>query len=292
MFQGIYVATATPFRDDGSFDESAYQKHVEALVAAGVHGLVPGGTTGESPTLSDEEKTAMFRICVAKKGEAKVVAGAGTNSTAKSVKAAELAAKAGADGLLSVCPYYNKPTQAGLIAHFRAIADVGLPVMIYNIPGRTGVNMTAESIARAAEHPRILAVKEASGTVGATADLKAVAPQLDVLAGDDGLFLPCLAVGGDGVVSVAANVAPLEMVALWNAWQNGDTAEARRINARLTPLFRALFVETNPIPVKAAMRLLGRFGKAMRLPMTEATPPTVAGLAVALRELGVTARPA
>jgi 4-hydroxy-tetrahydrodipicolinate synthase len=291
MFTGIYVATATPFRDDGSFDEAAYRQHVEALVAAGVHGLVPAGTTGESPTLTDAEKTLMFQLCLATaKGKAKVVAGAGTNSTAKSVKAVELAAAAGVDGVLAVVPYYNKPTPAGLIAHFRAIADVGLPVMLYNIPGRTGVNMTPESIAKAGEHSNLVAVKEASGGVTATAELKALAPKLDVLSGDDGLFLPCLAVGGDGVVSVAANVAPAEMVALWNAWQAGDARKARQINERLTPLYRALFVETNPIPVKAALNLIGRYGRAMRLPMTEATPATVANLAAALRALDLLPR--
>jgi 4-hydroxy-tetrahydrodipicolinate synthase len=288
MFQGIYVAIATPFHDDGSFDETACRKHVERLVAAGVHGIIPAGTTGESPTLTDDEKAVLFRVCLeAAAGKAKVVAGAGTNATAKSVKAVERAQRAGVDGVLSVCPYYNKPTQAGLIAHFRALADVGLPVMIYNIPGRTAINMTAESLAKAAEHPRIVAVKEASGTVGATADLKKLAPQLDVLSGDDGLFLPCLTVGGDGVVSVAANVAPAEMVALWDAWRRNDAHAAAAVNARLQPLFRALFVETNPIPVKAAMRLLGYFGKTMRLPMTEAVPATCDGLAKAMRGLGL-----
>jgi 4-hydroxy-tetrahydrodipicolinate synthase len=288
MFEGIYVAAATPFREDGSFDEAAYQRHVEWLVASGVHGLVPAGTTGESPTLTDGEKAAMFAICRdAAKGKAKVVAGAGTNSTAKTVKAVELAAEAGVDGVLTVCPYYNKPTQAGLIAHFGAVADVGLPVMLYNIPGRTSINMTPESIAKAAEHPNLVAVKEASGTVGATMDLKHLAPRLKVLSGDDALFLPCLAVGGDGVVSVAGNVAPVELVALWDAWRAGDAARARAINAQLAPLYRALFVETNPIPVKAALNLMGRCNRTMRLPMTEATPTTVANLAATLRGLGL-----
>lgn len=288
MFKGIYVATATPFTAAGAFDEKAYARHVERLVAAGVHGLVPAGTTGESPTLTDEEKTAMFRICVAvAAGKAKVVAGAGTNSTAKSIKAAELAATTGVDGVLAVNPYYNKPTQAGLLAHFRAIADVGVPVMIYNIPGRTAVNMLPETIAEAAAHPNIDAVKEASGSVNATLEIRRLAPQLDVLSGDDGLFLPCLAVGGSGVVSVAANLAPKAMVALWDAWQNGNVEEARQINLRLWPLFHALFVETNPIPVKAALRLTGAYGPTMRLPMTEATPATVAKLKTVLEELSL-----
>lgn len=286
MFQGVYVATATPFCDDGSLDEATYQKHVEWLVASGVHGLVPVGTTGESPTLSDEEKQTMFGICLAAaKGKAKVVGGAGSNSTAKSVRATELAAQAGLDGVLAVNPYYNKPTQMGMVAHFQAIAEVGIPVMIYNIPGRTGVNMTPDAIAKAAVHPNIVAVKEASGTIGATVDLKLLAPRLDVLSGDDALFLPCLAVGGDGVVSVAANVAPAEMVALWNAWRQGDAAQATAINNRLWNLFRYLFVETNPIPVKAALHLMGRYGKALRLPMTEATPETVRLVAATLQAL-------
>jgi 4-hydroxy-tetrahydrodipicolinate synthase len=177
--------------------------------------------------------------------------------------------------------------QQGMIKHFQAIADVGLPVMIYNIPGRTSANMTAESIAEAAKHPNIAAVKEATGTVTATAEIVALAPRLDVLAGDDGLFLPCLALGAVGVVSVAANVDPARMVALWKAWSAGDVAGAQKLNRQLWPLFRALFVETNPIPVKAALRLLGHSGPTMRLPMTEATETTVARLSVVLRELGL-----
>jgi 4-hydroxy-tetrahydrodipicolinate synthase len=288
MFQGIYVATATPFRPDGSLDEAAYAAHVHRLVAAGVHGLVPSGTTGEGPTLNAGERQAMIRLCrEAAQGRTKVVAGAGTYNTAASVEAARAAKDAGADGVLAVVPYYNKPMQHGMILHFQAIADAGLPVMIYNIPGRTSINMTAESIAEAAKHPQIAAVKEATGTVTATAEIVALAPRLDVLAGDDALFLPCLAVGGVGVVSVAANVDPARMVALWNAWQAGDLAGAQKLNRQLWPLFRALFVETNPIPVKAALRLLGHFGPTLRLPMTEAMETTVARLSVVLRELGL-----
>jgi len=288
MFKGIYVAVATPFDAAGALDLDAYGRHVEQLIAAGVHGLVPAGTTGESPTLTDDEKREMFRICTAAAaGKAKVVAGAGTNCTAKSVKAAELAAAAGVDGVLVVNPYYNKPTQAGLLAHFRAVADVGLPVMIYNIPGRTSVNTLPETIAEAAAHPHINAVKESSGSVNATLEIRRLAPQLDVLSGDDGLFLPCLAVGGSGVVSVAANLAPKAMVALWDAWQTGNAEEARKINLRLWPLFQALFVETNPIPVKAALHLKGIYGPTMRLPMTEAMPATVARLKTVLEELSL-----
>ncbi len=288
MFQGIYVATATPMRADGSFDEAAYAAHVQRLVAAGVHGLVPAGTTGEGPTMNAGEKQAMIRICRdAAQGRAKVVAGAGSNSTTASVEAAQAAKEAGADGVLAVVPYYNKPMQTGMIKHFQAIAEVGLPVMIYNIPGRTSINMTSESIAEAAKHPNIVAVKEATGTVTATAEIVALAPRLDVLAGDDALFLPCLSVGGAGVVSVAANVDPARMVALWNAWQAGDLQGAQKIHRQLWPLFRALFIETNPIPVKAALHLLGHSGPTMRLPMTEAAETTVARLSVVLRELGL-----
>ncbi len=287
MFQGVYVATATPFKEAcGKFDETAYMQHVQRLVDAGVHGLVPAGTTGESPNLSDEEKRVMFQICVAAaKGRAKVVAGVGTNSTAGSVKAAHLAADVGVDGLLVVNPYYNKPTQAGLKAHFQAVANVGPPVMLYNIPSRTGVNAAPDTIAEAAAHKNIVAVKEASGTIGPTVDIKQLAPRLDVLAGDDALFLANLALGGDGVVSVAANVAPAEMVALWDAWRAGDPTEARTINNRLWPLFRALFVETNPIPVKAGLHLMGHCKKDIRLPLTEATDETVARMKNVLTDL-------
>lgn len=288
MFQGIFVATATPFTAQGLFDDRAYQKHIERLIAAGVHGLVPAGTTGECPTLDDAEKRVMFGICVeAAQGRAKVVAGAGTNSTAKSVAAAELAAECGVDGVLVVNPYYNKPTQAGLIAHFQAVADVGVPVMIYNIPGRTAINATPETILAAARHPKIVAVKEASGAIGPTIDIKRQNPELNVLAGDDALFLPNLAVGGDGVVSVAANVAPELMVALWDAWHAAAPAKAREINLRLWPLMRTLFVETNPIPVKAALTLLGQFGPEVRLPLTPAVEATIAQLRAVLAELGL-----
>jgi 4-hydroxy-tetrahydrodipicolinate synthase len=289
MFQGIYVATATPFKEAcGKLDESAYMQHVQRLVAAGVHGLVPAGTTGESPTISDGEKKAMFQMCVeAAKGKAKVVAGVGTNSTDKTVKAARAAKETGVDSVLVVNPYYNRPTQEGLLAHFRAVADVGLPVMLYNIPGRTAVNAEPATLAKAGEHENIVAVKEASGSVGATVDIKQLAPHLDVLSGDDALFLALLAVGGDGVVSVAANVVPELMVALWDAWQAGDRDKARALNDKLWPLFRGLFVETNPIPVKAALRLMGHFKSDIRLPMTEATEPTVARVKAILTDLNL-----
>lgn len=286
MFEGVYVATATPFKGDGSFDEAAYIAHVARLVAAGVHGLVPCGTTGESPTLSAEEKLAMFAICK-QAGEVKVIGGTGGYSTAASVAATQAAAETGVDGVLAVVPYYNKPPQRGLVAHFRAIADVGLPVMIYNIPGRSAVNMAPETIAEAAEHPNIVAVKEASGTVGATAEIKRLAPELDILSGDDALFLPCMSVGAKGVVSVAANVDPARMVALWDAWSGGDAEQAADMNQILWPLYRALFVETNPIPVKAALHLLGHYEPVLRLPMVAAAETTVAHMAVVLRELGL-----
>jgi len=286
MFKGIYVATATPFFPDGRFDGDTYTRHVERLVAAGVHGLIPAGTTGEGPTLTAAERRAQFEICVkAANGAVKVVAGTGTYNTAASVETTRMAAEVGVDGVLAVVPYYNKPMPHGLIKHFSAIADVGLPVMIYNIPSRCVVNMAPETIAEAAKHPKIVAVKEASGGVAATAEIKRLAPQLSVLAGDDALFLPCLSIGGDGVVSVAANIDPLRMVALWDAWQAGRAAQAQALHLELWPLFQALFVETNPIPVKAALQLLGFGGRTMRLPMTDAADNTVGRLKAAMIRL-------
>lgn len=286
MFQGIYVALPTPFTGSGGIDETAFTAQVERLLAAGVHGLVPTGTTGESPTLSAEEKKMLWKICVRQaNGRAKVVVGAGSYSTAASVEAARTAADVGADGVLAVVPYYNKPMQHGLIAHFTAIAQIGVPVMIYNIPGRTARNMETAAILAAAEHPTIMAVKEASGGVGATAELKRLKPQLNVLSGDDALLLPCLSVGGDGVVSVAANVDPQRMIALWNAWQTGDVRGAQVINQDLAPLYAALFGETNPIPVKAALMLQGIGSTEMRLPMTAAQDATVARLREVLGRL-------
>ncbi len=291
MFQGIYVALPTPFTGSGGVDEAAFTAQVERLLAAGVHGLVPTGTTGESPTLTNDEKKLLWKICVKLAGgRAKVVVGAGTYNTAASVAATRMAADVGADGVLAVVPYYNKPMQHDLVAHFGAIAQIGVPVMIYNIPGRTARNMETAAILAAAEHPTIKAVKEASGGVAVTEELKRAMPHLNVLAGDDALLLPSLAVGGDGVVSVAANVDPARMVALWEAWRAGDVRRALAVNQDLAPLYGALFVETNPIPVKAALMLQGIGTTEMRLPMTSAVDATVAKLRAVMDRLGLLKR--
>ncbi|HPQ70910.1 MAG TPA: 4-hydroxy-tetrahydrodipicolinate synthase [bacterium] len=288
MFQGIYVALPTPFTGSGGVDEAAFTAQVERLLAAGVHGLVPTGTTGESPTLTNDEKKLLWKICVKlADGRAQVVVGAGTYDTAASVAATRMAADVGADGVLAVVPYYNKPMQHGLVAHFGSIAQIGVPVMIYNIPGRTARNMETAAILAAAEHPTIKAVKEASGGVAVTEELKRAKPQLNVLSGDDALLLPSLAVGGDGVVSVAANVDPARMIALWEAWQAGDTRRALAINQDLAPLYGALFAETNPIPVKAALMLQGHGTTEMRLPMTSAVDATVVKLRAVMDRLGL-----
>jgi len=288
MFQGIYVALPTPFTGSGGKKVAPFTAQVERLLAAGVHGLVPTGTTGESPTLTNDEKKLLWKICVKlADGRAQVVVGAGTYDTAASVAATRMAADVGADGVLAVVPYYNKPMQHGLVAHFGSIAQIGVPVMIYNIPGRTARNMETAAILAAAEHPTIKAVKEASGGVAVTEELKRAKPQLNVLSGDDALLLPSLAVGGDGVVSVAANVDPARMIALWEAWQAGDTRRALAINQDLAPLYGALFAETNPIPVKAALMLQGHGTTEMRLPMTSAVDATVVKLRAVMDRLGL-----
>ena len=270
MFEGVFTALVTPFRD-GRVDEQALRALVEWQIDAGIDGLVPVGSTGESATLTHAEHGQVIEIVVqAAGGRVPVVAGTGSNSTAEATSFTQHAKEAGADGALLISPYYNKPTQEGIVGHYAAIADATrFPLVVYNIPGRTGSNILPTTLARLAHHPHIVGVKEACGDIEQIGRVVAECPaDFEVLSGDDGMTLPILALGGKGVISVTSNVDPARMIALVNAATDGDFTRARKIHFELLPLFDALFCETNPIPVKAAHELMGRIGPEIRPPMT------------------------
>ncbi|MBI4615248.1 MAG: 4-hydroxy-tetrahydrodipicolinate synthase [Planctomycetes bacterium] len=269
-FRGVYTAIVTPFAKDGSIDRERFAEQIEFQIAAGVAGIVPCGTTGESPTLTHEEHEEVVRLAVRQaNGRVQVIAGTGSNSTAEALRLTRAAAEAGADGALVITPYYNKPSQEGLYRHFVVLAREGggLPLVLYNVPGRTGVNLLPETVLRLSEHDRIAGVKEASGSLDQASQILAARPDFTVLSGDDSLTLPIAAVGGKGVISVASNVVPETVREMADHALAGDFAAARETHLRLFPLFRALFLETNPIPVKTAMRLAGRDSGAFRLPL-------------------------
>lgn len=270
MFQGVYTALITPFGQDGSIDEDALRRIVDAQIDAGVAGLVPVGTTGESPTVSHEENIAVVKIVIDQaRGRVPVIAGTGSNSTAEAIEMTARAAQLGATASLQVAPYYNKPSQEGLYRHFSAIADaVDMPLMVYNIPGRTGRNIETATLARLAEHPNIAAVKEASGSIPQVMDVISELPaSFDVLAGDDNIAFAVACLGGRGVVSVASNVFPQRVVAMVDATLHGDLERARRLHFELLPMFKALFLETNPGPIKYLMAKAGHCELVHRLPM-------------------------
>jgi 4-hydroxy-tetrahydrodipicolinate synthase len=269
MFHGALTAIVTPFRD-GRLDTAALRKLVEFQVRNGISGLVPCGTTGESATLSFEEHEKVIRVVMeAARGRVPVIAGTGSNNTKEAVVLTRYARKAGAAAALVITPYYNKPTQKGLVAHFRAIAEeVDIPIILYNVPGRTGVNMTAETVVRLAEVENVVGVKEASGNLSQVCEILKGAPKdFCVLSGDDALYFPMLALGARGVISVVSNVAPKEMAELYDAFAAGQTDRAREIHFRLWPLMQVLFVETNPIPVKTAVAMMGMIREEFRLPL-------------------------
>lgn len=281
-----YLATAmiTPFAADGNVDHEAAWRLARHLSDTGSDCLVVTGTTGESPTLSDDEKVALYHTVTdaVKDKDTIVMGGTGTNDTRHSVELTERAADAGVDGILAVTPYYNRPTQAGLIAHFEAIAEVGLPVMLYNIPGRTGRLIEVETLARLAAHPNIVAVKDAVENLEFTSRTINVIPDFPVYSGQDSLTLPSLAVGAVGVVSVASHLVGRHIRAMIMAANEGDWTEARRLHHLLLPVFEACFLETNPAPVKAAVDAFwGRVGD-VRLPLVTASPETVAAIEKAL----------
>ena len=289
MFPGCLTALVTPFRD-GAVDTKALADLVEAQIAAGVNGLVPCGSTGESATMSHEEHLTVVREVIrAARKRVPVIAGTGSNSTAEAIKLTRGAQELGADAALLISPYYNKPTQDGIVAHYTAIANATqIPLIVYNIQARTASNITTETMARLARVPRIVGVKEASGSIVQAVDvIHACGPDFAVWAGDDAITLPLMAAGGAGVISVTSNVAPALMVALTDAMRALDLTDARTANARLMPLFRDLFLEVNPIPVKTALAIMGRCTDELRLPLTPMTAKNRATLESTLRELGL-----
>jgi len=275
MFTGVYTAIITPFKN-GQVDESALEALVERQVEAGVAGLVPCGTTGESVTLSDEELLRVIQKTIESvQGRCAVIAGVGSNHTQKTIDLGRQAQSMGADGLLVITPYYNKPTQAGLYAHFEAISKA-IPdgqIMLYNVPSRTGVSLTVETIRRLAEHPNIVALKEATGDMAFAARIAAsCGDRLALLSGDDATALPLWSVGGRGVVSVTSNLLPERMVDLWTAFQQESASAARRLHLSLMPIFDGLFIETNPAPIKTLVAQHTRLCTSeMRLPMVPLT---------------------
>jgi 4-hydroxy-tetrahydrodipicolinate synthase len=297
ILRGAFTALVTPFTRDGDLDEAAFRRLVRWQILAGIDGLVPCGTTGESPTLSVDERERLIATTVEVAGErasrdrVRVVAGTGTNDTSATVRATRRAAELGADAALVVAPYYNRPDSRMLEAHFRAIADDGdLPIVVYNVPSRTGSNVDADTFLRLAEHPRVVAVKEASGNLDQIARICRDRPRdVAVLAGDDAWTLPILAMGGDGVVSVASNEIPGELVALCAAARSGDWEAARRIHERWLPLFQGNFRGgPNPVPAKAALVLMGLLETdAVRAPLLPIDPDGRAAMAVTLRGLGL-----
>ena len=287
MFRGTFTALVTPFRD-GGIDTSAFEKLIEAQIAAGITGIVAVGTTGESPTLSHEEREQVIRLAVAianKRGQ--VLAGTGSNATHHAVADTKAAEKLGVDGALLVAPYYNKPSQEGLFRHFKTIADAtSLPIMLYNIPGRCGVDIAPDTVARLAKECRnIVSIKEASGSVERVSDLRARLPEtFTILSGDDSLTLPFMSVGAVGVVSVASNLFPAEICALVHAYQSGDVKSAENLHRKLFPLFKDLFIEPNPVPVKTALGWRGAMSGECRLPLCEMSEANQARLRKSLAE--------
>ncbi|MGE4606609.1 MAG: 4-hydroxy-tetrahydrodipicolinate synthase [Myxococcota bacterium] len=289
MFEGISTAIITPFRN-GEIDEPALRNLVERQIDAGVDALVPCGSTGESATMSHEEHAHVVEITVsAVRGRIAVLAGTGSNNTREAIDLTQRAKDAGADGALLISPYYNKPTQDGIYEHYKAIAEqTGFPLVVYNIPGRTGSNILPGTLARLAGIDNVVGVKEACGDIGQIAEVIDQCPDgFAIVSGDDAMTLPLIALGGHGLIATSANVAPVEMTRLVRACLDGDMPRARALHYKLLPLFDVLFCETNPIPVKAALALMGLISPEIRLPLVDMTEANRERLQVVLKELGL-----
>jgi|TARA_B100001964_G_scaffold217686_1_gene257984 4-hydroxy-tetrahydrodipicolinate synthase len=276
MFKGAITAIVTPFKEDGSLDEEALRRLVNFQIENKIDGIVPCGTTGESPTLDYDEHNKVIEIVIdAVKGKVPVIAGTGSNSTKEAIEMTKHAADAGANASLQVCPYYNKPTQEGLFRHFSAIAKAAdIPLVVYNIESRTGINIETPTLARLAkEHSNIVAVKEASGDINQTQDVLNTLPkEFDVLSGDDKMTFPLMKIGGKGIISVASNIIPNEVHEFTQLALNGDFEKMEEMHNKLLPLFEGLFIETNPQPIKASLAMKGMIKEAYRLPMCEMQP--------------------
>jgi 4-hydroxy-tetrahydrodipicolinate synthase len=289
-FTGVGTALVTPFAKNGDLDEAAVRRLARRQIDAGIHFLCPCGTTGENPTLTDAERLRVIEIVVDEaRGQVPVLAGAGGYDTREVIHTAGEMARRGASGFLSVTPYYNKPTQEGLYQHYRAFAEsTPLPIIVYNVPGRTGVNVEPATLVRLAQIPNIVGVKEASGNVGQMCEIvNAVPAQFLVLSGDDALTLPLMAIGGRGIISVAGNEIPVEMVQMVEAAERNDFAAARVVHARILPLMSINFVESNPQPVKYAMGAMGLLDEVFRLPMVSPTAASKEKISNVLKNLGL-----
>jgi 4-hydroxy-tetrahydrodipicolinate synthase len=289
MFKGSFVAIVTPFRD-GKLDEAALRNLLEMHLSHGTNGIVPCGTTGESPTLSHDEYERVIEITLEMvHGRLPVIAGTGFNSTDKTIEATRFAKQAGADGALIVTPYYNRPTPEGIYQHFAAVAQaVDIPIVVYNIPGRTGTNILPDTMARLASIDTVVGVKESTGSLQQVQEMiKVCGDRLTVLSGDDWATLPLLAVGGQGVISVTANIAPQEVAEVIRLWENGDLAAARALHYQLWPLHSTLFIETSPTPVKTALGLMGKISPEVRLPLAPMLPHNRAKLEMVLKDVGL-----
>lgn len=290
MFKGSIVAIVTPFKN-GKVDEKKLRSLIDFHIENGTSGIVPCGTTGESATLSFEEHDRVIQVTIDQvKKRIPVIAGTGSNSTEEAIMLTKHAAKAGADASLQVSPYYNRPTQKGIYEHFKAIANsVKIPIILYNIASRTGVNIEPETVAKLSyDCKNIIAVKEASGNLDQMSRIKALCAQgFDLLSGDDSLTLPVLSIGGTGIISVVANIVPRDVSALVDEFEKGNIKKAKEIHYRLLPLIKAMFIETNPIPVKTSMGLLGMCEPDLRLPMCEMLPENLERLKKALKDYGL-----
>jgi 4-hydroxy-tetrahydrodipicolinate synthase len=287
MFNGALSAIVTPFRD-GEVDERALRDHIEWQIQSGVDGLVPCGSTGESATLTHDEHQRVIRITIEQtRRRVPVVAGTGSNSTAEAIRLTASAREMGADGALMISPYYNKPTQEGIFRHYKMVAAaVDLPLIVYNIPGRTGSNVAPETFARLCEIRNVVGIKEASGSMDQISDIRRLCgDRLTILSGDDALVVPIMALGGKGVIATISNVMPREIHDLAAAGLAGDFARARDIHYKMMPLMRALFIETNPIPVKQALALMGRCANELRMPLCPMSAPAADRLRTAMKEL-------
>jgi 4-hydroxy-tetrahydrodipicolinate synthase len=290
MFKGSMVALVTPFDAQGRFEEEVYRQLVEFQIENGTDAIIPCGTTGESATLDYQEHDRVIRVCIEQvKGRIPVIAGTGSNSTAEAIELSQHAKEMGADGVLLVSPYYNKPTQEGLYQHYKKIAEtVALRQVLYNVPGRTGMNMEAQTTIRLAEFANIVAIKEASGNVTQASEIiAAAADKIDVISGDDFLTLPLMACGATGVISVTANIAPKQVKAMVTAVNAGNWAEAKRLHLQLLDLHQAMFIESNPVPVKTSLELMGKLKAHVRLPLVPMQAGNLAKLTAVLKKQGL-----
>ncbi|MEA5115755.1 MAG: 4-hydroxy-tetrahydrodipicolinate synthase [Geobacteraceae bacterium] len=290
MFKGSIVAIVTPFKRDGEIDEENLRKLVEFQIENGTDGIVPCGTTGEASTLDYEEHDKVIEIVVHQaKKRVPIIAGTGSNSTKEAIEITEHAKKVGADGALLVTPYYNKPSQEGLYRHYKTVAEaVALPQILYNVPGRTGINMLPQTVARLAEIPNIVAIKEAAGSIQQASELISLCgDRINILSGDDFITFPLLACGGSGVISVTANIMPKEIAAMIDAFDAGNMEEARRLHLYLMKIHNAMFIETNPVPVKTALGLMGKCAGEVRLPLAPMSEANTEKLAGVMKEYGL-----